>query len=764
MGAKRTRLSPRCALRLPQPVWVLAFFVSLSTLAQAQAGQSPPAGTITVHVLATAAAAQRGEAAERAERSEQARALEAPGPPLADALVRSGRVGAKTDVRGEARLTLPAGPARVVVTKIGFAPDSVTVTVRAGADTAVTLGLLERVVELESVVVQATRGQRRVEDEPTRVEVLDHEEVEEETAMTPGNVARFLSEAGGVRVQTTSPAFGTANVRVQGLRGRYTELLSDGLPLYGLTTEGLGLVQIPPVDLQQVELIKGTASALYGPTALGGVINFVSRRPGPKPTRELLLNQTSQDGTDAAFFATQPLGGGWGGTLLATGNRQARLDLSHEGWADVPSYQRGAIRPRVFWQGSGGSSLFVTTGFTAESRDGGTLPGGVVPAGVPFPESRSTRRADAGAVARLVLGEGFAFSLRGSATGEWRDLRFGTSRERDSRTTQFAEATLTLTRGAQEVVFGTAFQRDGFDSHDVPALDYAFTTPAVFAQHTWAPTDRIALTSSARLDIHNAYGPIFSPRVSALARIARSWTARLSGGLGAYSPTPFVEETEEIGFARLRLISNLEAERGRSAEADLTGQVGPVELSGSVYASAIDHAVDIRAVPTARDSVELVNGAGPTRTLGAELFARYRIGRYVVTGTYDYRHATEQDMETGGRRRVPLTPNHAAGLVAVWAPKDDTGLGVEAFYTGRQSLQYDPYRSESKPYVLIGALARWRIGRTVLWVNGEDLNNVRQTHTDPLLLPMPGLGGRWTTDVWAPLDGAVLNVGVRVGF
>jgi outer membrane receptor protein involved in Fe transport len=81
-------------------------------------------------------------------------------------------------------------------------------------------------------------------------------------------------------------------VRVQGLRGRYTQVLSDGLPLYGGQTGGLGLLQIPPMDLGGVEVIKGVASALYGGTALGGVVNLVSRRPGEEPIRELLLNQT----------------------------------------------------------------------------------------------------------------------------------------------------------------------------------------------------------------------------------------------------------------------------------------------------------------------------------------------------------------------------------------------------------------------------------------------------------------------------------------
>jgi iron complex outermembrane receptor protein len=75
-------------------------------------------------------------------------------------------------------------------------------------------------------------------------------------------------------VQSTNPSLGGANVRIQGLRGRYSLILADGLPLYGGQAGGLGLLQIPPVDLGRVEVIKGTASALYGSSALGGVINL----------------------------------------------------------------------------------------------------------------------------------------------------------------------------------------------------------------------------------------------------------------------------------------------------------------------------------------------------------------------------------------------------------------------------------------------------------------------------------------------------------
>src|SRR3546814_3402381 len=126
--------------------------------------------------------------------------------------------------------------------------------------------------------------------------------------MTPGDIAMMLNETAGLRVQTTSPSLGGANVRIQGLRGRYTLMLADGLPLYGGQAGGIGLLQIPPVDLARAEIIKGTASALYGSSALGGVVNLVSRRPGEEPVREVLVNQTSRGGTDAVAFVATALG------------------------------------------------------------------------------------------------------------------------------------------------------------------------------------------------------------------------------------------------------------------------------------------------------------------------------------------------------------------------------------------------------------------------------------------------------------------------
>src|SRR5918999_2464175 len=137
--------------------------------------------------------------------------------------------------------------------------------------------------ELEvSIIVEATRTGGRLEDSPLRVEVLEREEIEEKMLMTPGDIVMMLNEMGGMRVQATSPSLGAASVRVQGMRGRYTRFLSDGLPLFG-EVGGLGLLQIPPMDLGQVEVIKGVASSLHGAGAMGGVVNLVSGPAGDQP-------------------------------------------------------------------------------------------------------------------------------------------------------------------------------------------------------------------------------------------------------------------------------------------------------------------------------------------------------------------------------------------------------------------------------------------------------------------------------------------------
>jgi iron complex outermembrane receptor protein len=614
--------------------------------------------------------------------------------------------------------------------------------------------------ENEEIIVQATRSGRRVQDEPVRVEVLNREEIEEKILMRPGNIATILSETGGLRIQTTSPALGAANIRVQGMDGRYTQLLADGLPLYGGQTSSLGLLQIPPTDLGQVEVIKGAASALYGPSALGGVINLVSRRPRSTPEAELLVNATTRDGQDATAYLATPLSESWGGSITGGYHRQSRHDLDSDGWIDMPGYDRWSVRPRLFWEGSGGATAFLTAGAMREDRRGGTLPGRTVPDGSAFIQSQNTRRYDAGLVAQAPVGDIGTAHLRASWNGQQHRHRFGAVLEKDRHETLFAEASFSGEGGGTSWVGGFAYQRDSLQSDTFPVFDYGYDVPGLFAQVEQELGTEVTLAGSSRLDFHDTYGTQFSPRLSLLYRPG-PWTIRASGGRGFYAPTPFVEEIEAAGLSRLDPLGRLKAETATTASLDIGYARGPIEANVTLFGSNMRNTTRLEAI--APDRVQLINIDRPTRIRGSELLLRYRRDGVTVTGSYVYVDASEA-VPGGGRQTVPLTPRHSAGLVAMWEEHDRGRLGLEVYYTGRQKLDDDPYRTRSRPYFELGLLGEIVVGQARLFLNAENLLGTRQTRYDSLLRSTRAPDGRWTVHVWAPTEGFVLNGGVRLRF
>src|SRR5688572_3972986 len=323
-----------------------------------------------------------------------------------------------------------------------------------------------------SITVEATRTGGRIEDSPLRVEVLEREEIEEKMLMTPGDIVMMLNEMGGMRVQATSPSLGAASVRVQGMRGRYTRFLSDGLPLFG-EVGGLGLLQIPPMDLAQVEVIKGVASSLYGAGAMGGVVNLISRVPGTEPTHEFLLNRSTRGGTDAVAFFGQQLQDGWGLTFLGGGHWQDRADVNHDGWSDLPNYTRGIARPRLFWSDDKGNRLFATVGVTAEDREGGA---------VSHVEALNTRAFDAGLLDQRVVRGKYVITSRVAVSSKHHEHRFGDVRESDRHATGFGEVAIRGTAGMHTWVAGAAIEHERYSNDDVFGFDHVFTIPGVFLQ------------------------------------------------------------------------------------------------------------------------------------------------------------------------------------------------------------------------------------------------------------------------------------------
>ena len=678
--------------------------------------------------------------------------------PLAGAeVLLNGRVH-RTDKSGTVKVTVQPGRVQIVARAKGFASAETVVELRSGDQRTIVLELFPQPTMEEEITVAATRTNKRIDDVPMRVEVLEREEIEEKMLMTPGDIVMMLNEMGGMRVQATSPSLGAASVRIQGMRGRYTRFLSDGLPLFGEQVGSLGLLQIPPVDLGQVEVIKGVASALYGAGAMGGVVNLISRRPGKSREREILINRSSRGATDAVIWYSAPLSEHWGLTFLGSANGQQRTDVNDDGWADLPGYSRGVIRPRLFWDAGDGRTFFATAGTTVENRAGGTMAGRVLGATAePYSEALDTRRVDAGAAGQVLLGGKYVLTARAAAAQQRHRHQFGEAVERDRHDTMFSEVAVRGTAPRQTWVAGVAVEFDRYRNRDLPRFDHAFTIPGVFVQDDVDVTSWLSLTASGRVDRHNVFGTFFSPRVGALMRGA-GWTSRLSLGTGFFGPSVLTEETEAAGLGRVTVPQPLTAERGRSASIDVSRAVGPGTYSLTLFRSRVAHPID---VDRSRGLV-VTNAAQAATNAGVDLVAALRRAPFAITATYTYVRSREP--ENGALLDAALTPRHSAGIVGMWEREGAGRVGIEWYYTGRQRLEENPFRDASKPYTIIGALAERQFGRLRVFVNGENLSGVRQTRSDPLIRPARAADGRWTVDAWAPLEGRNVNGGIRLHF
>jgi len=484
----------------------------------------------------------------------------------------------------------------------------------------------------------------------------------------------------------------------------------------------------------------------------------------------VVLNGTTREASDIGVFQTHTFSPKWAATLLAGRHYQNASDPDADGWAEVNGYKRVVVRPRVYWSRSAQTSWFMTGGWTSENRRSGTFGAGRLPNFRQASDDADTRRADAGTVGRIQLDSSTVVNVRASLTREWRTRWYGDEREGERRNGVFGDVSITKSFDQNVLAGGVALDRDQFVAQGAREQNFRYTTPALHAEHTWTPERWIGVTSSARLDLQSEFGDFVSPRVSVILRPVDAWFVRVSRANGVYAPTPLTDETATYGLSNLRN-SAREAEHALGWTLDAGTTRGALDLGGSAYRTVVNHPLALHLSATSATEFQIENADQPLRTQGVDLYARYS-GRPLRFGVrYSYVDATRPEIgeiigedfefDTTMVRAASYTPRHSADFDMAYERENERTIGFDVHFTGKQTLA-DSSLKASSPYVTLDARVEQHVRRAILFVRAKNLTGVHQARYAPVVRSEPGPAGAWTDNVWAPLEGRVINAGLWV--
>jgi iron complex outermembrane receptor protein len=611
----------------------------------------------------------------------------------------------------------------------------------------------------EEVIVTATRISRTIANIPTRVEVISGEELAEKANMKPGDIRMLLGETTGIQTQQTSATSFNAGIRIQGLEGRYTQILRDGYPLYSGFAGGLSILQIAPLDLRQVEVIKGSASTLYGGGAIAGLVNLVSKTPGKDRELSFLANGTSAGGLDLSCFYSQRYGKA-GLTLFVSRNSNAAFDPANIGLTAIPKFERYTINPRLFFYGKNTTGDVGVT-YISEDRTGGSI-NYIKNGETGFFERNNTDRITTQFGIAHKLNDNSTLQLKNSYSRFDRVITIPTYTFNALQQSSFSELTWNRKGEKSDWVVGsnvlTEDLKEKVQSAD-PKRDYHYNTYGVFIQNAWSISDKFVLESGLRGDYVNEYGFELLPRVSAMIRVSPKLTTRFGGGFGYKTPTIFTEEAERIQFQNILPINitNSKNERSVGTNWDINyrtniGDVG-VSFNHLFFYTRLNHPLVLVGAPGGK--MQFQNSTGHLDTKGVETNLRLTYGDFKLFVGYTYTDANTHF--TNNKEWLPLTARHRLNNVLMYEVEDKWKLGLEAYYFSPQQLTDG---SLGKPYWINGFMAEKLWEKLSVYINFENFTDTRQSKFDNIYTG--SINTPKFRDIYAPVEGFVVNGGIKI--
>ena len=682
--------------------------------------------------------------------------------------------GVNTNTQGSAILeNIPNGKQRIIVSYIGYQEREIIYTFPQAGLVENKIKLTVSDSEIDEIIIEATRGNRTVANLPTRTEVLT-DEIDEAASMEASKISHLITHSTGIQVQTTAAGSNGAVVRIQGLNGRYTQILKDGFPLYGGFSGSLDVLQIPPLDLRQVEYIKGPASTFYGGGAIAGVINLLTKKANKDETL-LHINLSHIGARDFNAFTSKKFGK-WGFTNLASMHIHNPYDPNEDGLSDIAQVSKFNFNPKLFYNPNSKIELYLGATISKENRKGGSMSKieNKITSGEYFLDEQESSRVTSQFSTKYKWDETKVITLKNSISSFNRYINIdenilGTSTKfGGNQLNSFTELNLNINKESQNINIGANALSNIFsENHYLDAQqlrNQEYYTLGLYINHLWDISDKLAVESGLRADqvdastlnTENGGQSFILPKISTLYKLTPELSIRLGGGMGYRMPTLFNEEAEPYAYRNIQAIDfgklRPEESYGNNIDFKYQSTFGMdnilLSLNQMFFYNVINNPITLNENNINNMFYEQVYDSLYSK--GFESQIKLTVGKFTWFFGYTY---TDAYLENGSKQHpLTLTPKHSIKGDLLFVVDNKWRIGWDYDYKSGQFLNNGTI---TESLFTTGVIVERTINNFVIFLNAENFTDVRQSNYEYYANPQ-------FREVWAPLDGYFFNAGLKI--
>ena len=648
-------------------------------------------------------------------------------------------IGVSTESTGHYMIrNVPEGRFVVEASAIGYKTQSREIEIRKGRAYEINFTLEEDHVQIEGVIVSATRSETTRRMSPTLVNVVGMDTYNKTNSTT---VAQGLSFQPGVRVENNCQNCGFQQVRINGLDGQYTQILIDSRPIFSALAGVYGIEQLPANMVDRVEVMRGGGSALFGSSAIAGTINIITKEPVRNASS--ISHTTTAIGGMSAFHNTTDVNASivsednkLGLAVFGQNTAKDAWDANGDGFTELSTISgqtlgfRGYIKTGLYSKLTaeyhhlqeyrrGGDNLALPPheAMIAEQTDHNINTGGLKFDW--FSKDQKHRLNAFASVQHIDRDSYYGAGMDPNAYGNTTDLTWvaGSQYIFKAENCLFMPADLTV-----GLEYNEDYLNDNMWGYDRQTSQTVRIVSA-YAQNEWK-NDMWGILIGGRLDKHNLInGLIFSPRANLRFNPSENLNFRASYSYGFRAPQAFDEDLhiDNVGgtVSMIRLADDLRVEKSQS-----------ISISADMYRSWGDWQGNLllEAFYTDLDDVFALKEIGFENGIlikerhnesGARVFGGNIEGKVAWRDVFQlqlgftaqnsrYKEARSWADDVTATRNMFRTPDFHGYMTASYNPAKQLTLSLTGTYTGSMLIEHHAGMIESN--ITVETPSFWDMG------------------------------------------------------